>query len=344
MQGPELIFRPLFLTEQSDIMRKIPGGWVKMKKHIRIILIAVLACVLAASVGMLIYKQIQYKQGQDSYSAADKLAGLAGIPTDAETDPDASQPADNNENNSQYYQPYAAQLNAMDVAALKKVNSDVMGWILIPGTAVSYPLVHSTDRADTFYLNHTWDAAEGIVGSIFVEPENSGGLNDFNTVIYGHNMKDGSMFGSLKSFGSANWWKAHPGVYISTAAGTRYYKIFAAYEVSTSGKTYQISFSSDKTKQAFIDFCLAQSAISTGVTPTVDDNIITLSTCTGRGHATRWVVQAVMTVSQPKAAAPSAALPAPTAVPTQAPAEDISDESTETGAEPSDEAAKPTAG
>ena len=83
-------------------------------------------------------------------------------------------------------------------------------------------------------------------------------------------------------------------MYITDDAGSRKYEIFAAYEVSTDGSTYQISFSGDESKQTFISYCLDKSVIETGITPTVHDRILTLSTCTGSGHATRWVVQAVL--------------------------------------------------
>ena len=118
--------------------------------------------------------------------------------------------------------------------------------------------------------------------------------SDFNTIIYGHRMNNGSMFASLKNYKKQSYWAAHPCVYITDDSGSHKYEIFAAYEVSTAGTTYQIGFSGDQSKQAFIDYCLGQSVIDTGIVPTVYDQILTLSTCTGNGHATRWVVQAVL--------------------------------------------------
>ena len=130
------------------------------------------------------------------------------------------------------------------------------------------------------------------MGAIFVEASNSGDLTDFNTVIYGHNMNNGSMFGTLKKSKSLDYFRKHPYVYLTTDAGSARYEIFAAYEVATDGETYRLGFGSDSAKQAFLDYCVGQSVIDTGVTPQVWDRIITLSTCTGRGHETRWVVQA----------------------------------------------------
>ena len=180
----------------------------------------------------------------------------------------------------------------MDFTALREVNRDVQGWIMIPGTVISSPLLQGEDNQ--YYLKHTWKKWTSAVGAIFLEWQNSPDLSDFNTIIYGHRMNNGSMFASLKNYKKQSYWAAHPCVYITDDNGSHKYEIFAAYEVSTTGTTYQLGFSDDASKQAFIDYCLEQSVIDTGITPTVYDRVLTLSTCTGNGHATRWVVQAVL--------------------------------------------------
>ncbi|MEA4933623.1 MAG: class B sortase, partial [Lawsonibacter sp.] len=107
-------------------------------------------------------------------------------------------------------------------------------------------------------------------------------------------------FGTLHEYKELSYWAAHPYVYLTDQNGSSAYEVFAAYEVRVDGDTYRLNFSSGQGKQNFIDFCLAQSLIDTGVVPSVNDRILTLSTCTGNGHTTRWVVQAVL-----KDAAPS---------------------------------------
>ena len=188
--------------------------------------------------------------------------------------------------------PYADALRNMDFAALQEVNSDVLGWILIPYTRISYPLVQGSDNA--YYLNHTWKKTSSSVGSIFLECQNSSSLGDFNTIVYGHRMRNGSMFASLKYYDQQSYWVEHPRVYIMNKAGMYTYEIFSAYEAGVTEDTYRLGFGGDTQKQAFLDFCVEKSVISTGIVPTVEDRILTLSTCTGRGHETRWVVQAVL--------------------------------------------------
>ena len=188
--------------------------------------------------------------------------------------------------------PYAQALQSMDFAALRQVNPDVLGWILVPGTKISYPLVHSSEKEGDFYLNHTWSGDFGSYGAIFLDPGVSPDFSGFNTVIYGHNMKDGPMFAALKGYGSQAFLDAHPEIYITLEAGPERYRVFAAYRVSTGGEAFAIGFSSREKRQELLDFALEGSVISAGFTPSLDSKIITLSTCTGQGHETRWVVQA----------------------------------------------------
>ncbi len=301
-----------------------------MKPRVRKILILVLAAVLAVSAVGMIHDMTVYRQGEETYAEAEALAGLpdldslpaptAAVPPEQAAPPSASapvQPADPAATPAPsatpvpvYVDPYAEALREMDFTALREVNSDVLGWILLPGTGISYPLLQCGDN--DYYLNHTWRRTRSAVGAIFLEHQNSSDFSDFNTLIYGHRMRNNSMFGILHRFKSQSYWSAHPCVYITTGSGTTRYEIFAAYEVSTQGDTYRLGFSGDQAKQSFIDYCLAQSAIDTGLTPHTYDKIITLSTCTGSGHATRWVVQAVAWGTPPPE-------PAPTPVPTPAP-------------------------
>ena len=272
-----------------------------MNKKVRKIVMLLLAAVLVVSLSVSLYNMIDHRRGEQAYSDAEDLVVLPDIsllpPPVVEATPKAEEPAgDEGAQQEQepvkevYVDPYADALRNMDFTALQEVNSDVLGWILIPGTRVSYPLVQGEDNS--YYLNHTWKKWRSAVGSIFLEHRSSSDFSDFNTIIYGHRMNNGSMFASLSKYKNASYWKANPCVYITDASGTKKYDIFAAYEIGTSEDTYRLVFEDDARRQEFIDFCLEKSAIETGVVPTIYDKIVTLSTCTGRGHATRWVVQA----------------------------------------------------
>jgi sortase B len=297
-----------------------------MRRVLRTVLLAVLAGVFAVSAFMLIRQSIQYKEGEATYDEAAELAGVPDLSALAPAEPESSASAAASSAAASsavasasapaavYADPYADALRSMDFSALQAVNPDVLGWIVIPGTPISYPVVQGDDNQ--YYLKHTWRRQVSAVGAIFLECNSSRDLSDFNTIVYGHRMNNGSMFASLKYYKKQSYYKQHPMIYLTDQNGAHAYQIFAAYEVSTEGCTYQLGFSGDTAKQAFLDECGKLSVISTGVTPTVNDRILTLSTCTGNGHATRWVVQARLKGSEPaqKAGTP-AAQTAPETVP-----------------------------
>lgn len=303
-----------------------------------------LGVIFAGSLSMLVYRNMEYKEGEEIYAEAEtlvELPDLSALPAPVVEEQAGEPAAEPEAEKTVYVDPYADALRNMDFTALREVNSDVLGWIMIPGTVVSYPLLQGSDNQ--YYLKHTWKKWTSAVGAIFLECKNSRDLSDFNSVVYGHRMNNGSMFASLKHYKKQSYWAAHPCVYITNDSGSHKYEIFAAYEVSTAGTTYQIGFSGDTSKQAFIDYCLDQSVIDTGITPAVYDQILTLSTCTGNGHATRWVVQAVLKgVAPSDTAAQEAPAEAPQAPPAQVPEGPSGEEPAEAPAEtPAEEIPEP---
>lgn len=181
-------------------------------------------------------------------------------------------------------------LRKMDLDALRQVNPDVIGWILLPDTNINYPVVQGQDNEQ--YLEITWDGQENPSGSIFLEVLNQADMTEFHTILYGHNMINDTMFAPLRKFTTLEHWKKHPYVYLITETGILRYEIYSAYQADVEGDTYKVGMQQDRTKQKYIDFTLEQSVIDTGITPAITDRILTLSTCSGMGHTTRWVVHA----------------------------------------------------
>ena len=275
-----------------------------MKFDLRRVLIFLLGLVFVGSCAAAALQLVQYHLGDREYAQAEELVDLPDLPASSEQpEPPGSSPTDSStqktppaasspeEETPVYVDPYAEALRAMDFAALREVNDDVLGWILIPGTRLSYPLVQGEDNE--YYLNRTWKKSRNSVGAIFMEWRSSPDLSDFNTIIYGHRMNNRSMFGILHNYDAQSYWAKHPYLYITDDSGSHAYEIFAAYEVPVTAETYRIVFKNETEKQTFLDFCTAQSVIETSVVPNLWDQVLTLSTCTGDGHDTRWVVQAV---------------------------------------------------
>ena len=254
------------------------------------ILINVLTILLVLALGLGIFvvgrQALDYKKGQQDYSEAEQLANISKkeevIAPSLETI--LAKPAEED--------PYAVMLKEeIDLPALKEVNDDVLGWIEIPDTELSYPLLQ--DDNNDYYLNHTWKNEENSVGSVYLECEVAGDLSDFNTIVYGHRMRNLSMFGSLKFYSDIDYWREHPSVYVVIDGEAYRYDIYAAYKAAPDDIIYGLKIKSRPKKQEVIDFGLSHSEIDTGVIPTTYDRILTLSTCTGNGHAKRWIVQAV---------------------------------------------------
>lgn len=320
-------------------MKKTEGRRVMKTPMGRRVLTAVLTLVLLGSLAGMGYRQLQYREGEKVYQEAEELVQLPDLETietvpveekPVEQQPAASESAAAEEPAPVYIDPYAQALADMDFVALREQNTDVLGWIVIPNTKVSYPLVQGEDN--DYYLNHTWRKTRSVVGAIFVEQQSSADLTDFNTIIYGHRMNNRSMFGRLLDYKKQSYWQDHPRFYITDDSGTHTYEIFAAYEPAVGSTPYCIRFSNDTEKQTFINYGLEHSVIETGVVPEVTDRIVTLSTCTGNGHATRWVVQGVErveTVEEAEELPPAEEAPLPAEEPGPA-GEETAEEQAET--------------
>lgn len=245
-----------------------------------------LALTFVVSVGVLIRQGIEYKIGTAHYAEASQLAALP------QSDDSGENPSSPAAPKRTYTDPYAAALSETDLDALQAVNSDVVGWITIPDTELSYPLLQGEDNS--YYLSHTWQKEQNYMGSIALEYRVSPDLSDFNTIVYGHRFRDGSMFGSLHNYNDIDYWKQAPSVYILTDGAEVYrYDIFAAYQADLSLPLYLPGVSKQSVKEEILEYALANSVIDTGIIPTAEDQILSLITCTSGGFSSRWIVQAV---------------------------------------------------
>lgn len=261
---------------------------------IRKLLTAVLCLVFLVSASMLVLHQYDYRKGEQDYSDAMQAAGFeeqaaSGESTvtpepEQETDPE---PEPEPEEDTK---PFAQQLEQIDLAALREVNEEVTGWIWIPGTSISYPILRADDN--DYYLTHTWKKERSAVGSIFLDYRT--GEQDFNTLIYGHRMRNGSMFAELKYYNTLDKWQESPDIYLRDDTGVQRWRIFAAYEAETDAPVYKAGDLTDKQKTAVLNYTLTKTWINTGLCPTTEDRILTLVTCTGDGYDSRWIVQAVL--------------------------------------------------
>lgn len=191
-------------------------------------------------------------------------------------------------------------IEEVDFAALQKINRDIYGWIYIPGTEVNYPILQSGEgKEEDYYLDHNLDTSFGKPGCIYTQKRNGRDFTDPNTVIYGHNMRDGSMFRTLHDYQDAEFFADHPMIYIRTPEKKMTYRVFAAYRYDN--RLILEAYDDFADPEVFADYLeeiLNQDTsicnINRDVPVTAEDRIITLETCIGNDDY-RYIVQAVLT-------------------------------------------------
>lgn len=184
---------------------------------------------------------------------------------------------------------------------LWEINEDVYAWISIPGAGVEYPILqHKKDNG--YYLNHNIDGSYGYPACIYTENLNSKDFTDNNTVIYGHNMKNGTMFGALHQFESKDFFEENTEVMIYLPDQVLHYTIFAAYVYDDRHIMHSFDFTDldiyAEYLQAIYDIRDMNANINRDFTVTSEDKIITLSTCTNSNPDKRFIVQAVLQQDQ----------------------------------------------
>lgn len=185
------------------------------------------------------------------------------------------------------------KVQSVDFAALQKVNPDCVGWIQFSNLDISYPIMKGENNDE--YLYKTFSGKTRKAGSIFMESANAADFSDENTFIYGHNMRDNSMFGLLSGYGKESFYKNNPGFTIFTPEGSKYYEIYACYPVAVEGQdeSFQLSFGTKEKYGEFQRIVKERSLYSTGVEPTPEQRTVTLMTCTTGGYEHRLLVHAV---------------------------------------------------
>lgn len=252
-----------------------------------IIIGVVVICVIAILFsGYNLFKSFrEYKKASDEY---DKIAEAVVHPPVDEVDESNVEPTDDTSTKKKKLK---APIS-IDFDSLKATNPDVVGWIHVEGLdGVSYPVVRG-DSNDK-YLHTTFQGTYNFAGAIFMDCHNRSDFGDCTTVIYGHNMKDGSMFGRLKWFETQDSYSVSPYIWILTPTETMKFEIFSAYETPVNSRTYTLYQKPSKDFLKYVEEMKSLSAIKTNeVTLDARSKIITLSTCTGN-EDTRYVVQAV---------------------------------------------------
>ena len=171
---------------------------------------------------------------------------------------------------------------------LREQNPDVIGWIQIPDTNIDYPIMQRNDNQ--YYMDHTFYGTENAAGAIFMEKQNQSDFSDLVTFIYGHRMRDGSMFGNLKYYESVDYWKEHPEILVSTYEEELVYDIFSVHRAALSDATYTLFFEAGDAYEKCLQDEKEKSWYDTGIVADGDDQILVLVTCTADQKDERIVI------------------------------------------------------
>lgn len=176
----------------------------------------------------------------------------------------------------------------IDYEGLESINEDFVGWIYIPQLDINYPIVQGED--DSFYLHHTFEGQKNSSGCIFATAGSAKDFSSYNTFLYGHNMKNGTMFGSLKRLvKEEGLYEQIPCFYIYSKDCSYKYRIYSYYIAKPVSNTFAIT-DTKELYQMYIDNEISRSLVDYGVSVTPDTPSVTLSTCYGFGSGKKRLV------------------------------------------------------
>ena len=272
----------------------------RLIKIIRTELLILFGAAFLISAGFLgDYYIKSYKQKKLNQELSNMLQANTGTDslddyTNADLDEDFTLPA-----NSRYTKVLHPKTNKVMLIQTQYVdvfnlNPDLVGWIYIPGTVINYPVVQTPDWVN-YYLTRDFYGNESKYGAIYADEMADIRNHSDNITIYGHKMKDGSMFADLHNYSNKSFYDQYPTIDFNTIYENRTYQIFAVFLTTADEAGFDYHLFVDGTEEefdAFVNQCRALSLYDTGVDVNYGDKLITLSTCEHNNVNGRYVVVA----------------------------------------------------
>lgn len=271
----------------------------KVKKPVWIaILIVSIAVLVAGAIFLINYFKPPV---EDSLKRSDLTEAATASPAETTATQAPTEPATERPTMNHYGQKTAKEpedWSGLSFDELMKKNPDIYAWLYIPGTNVDYPVCQSSDGNDDFYLDHNIYGDYQFSGTIYSQSMNSRDFDDPVTVLYGHNMLNGSMFASLHNFEDEEFFKKYNTAFVFTKDKLLTYLIYSAYTYDDRHILNSFHMEFENIFLNYIDTTLNprtyDGIVREGVTPDKDSRILTLSTCTNGASNTRYLVQGVL--------------------------------------------------
>lgn len=257
-----------------------------MAKWIRRILLLILLGVFLCSMGYIAVIYYQYRANDRRYEemAAEYTTFVQREPEERLQTPEEEQP-----------EPSELPPIAVDFQALKDESEDIIGWLYCEGTVINYPVLQGENNDQ--YLRHNYRGEHVSAGSIFVEELNRRDFQDANTIIYGHHMRNGSMFACLDQYQQQEFYQEHPVMWLLTPKQDYRIRIFSAYTTSGYSDTYTIYMGPGEDLKEYLQKCLSLSDFQADLDAEELDGkgkYVVLSTCAYDFEDARFVVHGVL--------------------------------------------------
>lgn len=225
----------------------------------------------------------EYHEGTKDYDSLETY-----IKENTQADPDPEQTGEAAQNIGVGTKPPETPPITVDHKALLEINKDYVGWLYVNET-ISYPIVKGKDN--DYYLTNTFTGKQNKAGAIFFDARISQGWQAKNVILYGHNLKNSKMFGTLMNYEEADFYNQNKNIWVLTMSENFKYEVISAYTTDPVSQTYNYSFSNDQQFAAYQKFVAEQSVINTEAGADPIEHILTLSTCTNVDDG-RFVVHA----------------------------------------------------
>ena len=181
---------------------------------------------------------------------------------------------------------------SVDFEGLRAVNSDIIGWIYCEDTPINYPVLQAGDN--DAYLRHNYEREYSTAGSIFVDAANRPGLVDSNTIIYGHHMRNGSMFACLDEWEDQEFYEEHPVMWLLTPEQDYKIVLFSGYGTSAYSDTYTIFTGPCEELNEYLENCVRQSDFQADVETDPEGYYVLLTTCAYMFENARYVLHGML--------------------------------------------------
>lgn len=268
-----------------------------MKRIVLWGMVALLVAVAAVSGWKILSTEQAYRQGQETYQElaqkfTGKRASARATATPILTPKPGSVAAKEKAARERAKAKKIVPPIQVNFWSLQEINPDVVGWIYSEGTTINYPVVQGSDNS--YYLKHLMDGSYNADGSIFVDSNNRSGFVDGNTIIYGHNMKDGMMFADLLNYADQTYYEAHPVIWLLTPKRNYQIVLFAGYTTDGNSDTYTIFDSADDALYTYGEERIQKSDFQTDVKLKKGEQLVVLSTCAYSKENARYAVHGIL--------------------------------------------------